>query len=297
MARALKSIGPLPPEVEVVISDNSTNDLSGEVTQLVMDEQPTQRWRYFHNPPGGTLIGNWNACVERARGHYVLMLHDDDYLLPGAISKLVSTLQAARSRYEAVLFGVQVVNEHERVQHRQTVSTAHFLHRSLATQKLLTNSSFVRMPAMVVSRRAYVEAGMLDPVQDGTGDLDIWLRVCSKHGLYRVPITTAAYTVHNGAVTAGMFQAQTISQLLRIFNRAAEQQLLSPPELETARARFFHQFVLAGTLRSMRNRNLKRARQVLDLLKHPELSHLGLSLRWLPLRLCFFVLTRFVQDE
>lgn len=298
LARTLKSLGSLPPEVEVVVSDNSpTDDGSEAVTRQCLAEQPADNWRYYRNPPGGTLIGNWNACVTRARGHYVLMLHDDDYLLPGALTTLVSTLQRTRNQHEAVLFGVQVVDEHERPIRRQNTSRARLLEPQLAVERLLSNSSFVRMPGMVVSRRAYLEAGMLDAVQEGTGDVDIWTRVCARYGLYCDPALTAAYTVHNGAATASMFQPKTIDQLLRVFNRAQQQALLPPDRLAAAKSQFFHQFVLAGTYRSLRNGKLHDARKVLELLRLPALRSLSTPLRWMPLLVCFYAVTRFVRQR
>jgi glycosyltransferase involved in cell wall biosynthesis len=298
LARTLNSLGPLPAGVEVLVSDNSTaNDESEQVTRHYMASQPTKQWRYYRNGPGGSLIGNWNACVTRARGHYVLMLHDDDYLLPGALTTLVQTLQYARNRHEAVLFGVEVVDEHERLMRRQTTSRSRLLNQQDATEKLLTNSSFVRMPGMVVSRRAYLEAGMLDAVQEGTGDVDIWTRVCSRYGLYCSSMITAAYTVHNGAATASMFQPKTIDQLLRVFNRAQQQALLPPDRLAAAKSHFFHQFVLAGAYRSLRNGKLHDARQVLELLRLPSLRSLSTPLRWLPVLACFYAVTRFVRKN
>ncbi|GAB3242018.1 glycosyltransferase [Hymenobacter seoulensis] len=297
LARTLRSLGPLPNGVEVLVSDNSLDDDSQVVTQRELASQPAGQWRYYHNPPGATLIDNWNACVQRARGYYVLMLHDDDYLLPGAVATLVQTLQRTQGRHEAILFGVQVVDEHERVRRHQGVRRAQFLAPQQAVHQLLTNSSLVRMPAMVVSRGAYFTAGMLDPVQEGTGDLDIWLRVCVHCGLYRVPATTAAYTVHNGALTASMFQERTVNLLLRIFEQAQQQELLPPRGLAAAKTHFFHQFVLAGTVRSLRNRNLVRARRVLELLEHPSLSQLEVSLRWLPLRWLLQLLACVVPAE
>ena len=60
---------------------------------------------------------------------------------------------------------------------------------------MLSNSSLVRIPALVADRRSCLELS-LDPEQYGTDDTDLWMRVFARHGLYCSPARTAAYTVH-----------------------------------------------------------------------------------------------------
>lgn len=286
LARALNSVLPLPPEVELIISDNSTaNNESEHTTSRVLADQPTSRWTYYHNPPGGSGGTNWVACVKRARGHYVLMLHDDDYLLPGSVEAMLTVLRQVRGKYHSVLFGVDVVDVQRRVLQKQTPSRTDYLPPAVAVEALLTNSSLIRVPAMAVSREVYRSTGGPDPSQSTTDDTDLWLRVFAAAGVYRVPITTCAYTVHDGAVTTGVFNQTTVQLLLQIFKKARGHNLLSEDRLQRAQAHFFHQFVLAGAYRSLCRRDTSAARQVLQLLNLPELKQLPTPARWLPIRL------------
>ena len=66
--------------------------------------------------------------------------------------------------------------------------------------------------------------------------------------------------------------------------RASRQNLLPASHLRRAQGQFFHQFVLAGTYRSLRHYDFAAARQVLALLALPALRPLPRPLRWLPLR-------------
>lgn len=293
LARALRSIGPLPAEVEVIISDNSTrNAASQHMSAHVLAGQPAARWRYYRNEPGGTAAANWAACVERARGHYLLMLHDDDYLLPGALHTMLQTLRAVRSQQHAVLFGVRVVDAARHEIQRQVPAQASYLSPEQAVEALLSDSSMVRMPALVVSREAYLRTGGPDPQQHDTDDTDLWLRVFAYGGVLQVPALTAAYSVHEGALTASVFQEHNIQLLQRIFQKARTQQLLPERQLQRAEARFFHQFILAGAYRALRRHDVQGARKVLALLQLPQLRHLATPLHWLPVRLGMQLLTR-----
>lgn len=285
LARALRSVLPLPADVELIISDNSTaNDDSEQITRRILAGQPTTRWSYYHNPPGGSGGTNWVACVKRARGHYVLMLHDDDYLLPGGVEAMLAVLRQVRGHYHSVQFGVDVVDARQRVLQKQTPSRSSYLSPAKAVEELLTNSSLIRVPAMAVSREVYRSTGGPDPAQSTTDDTDLWLRVFAEAGVYRVPVTTCAYTIHDGAVTTGVFNETTVQLLLQIFSKAQQQQLLPERRLNRAKTHFFNQFVLAGAYRSLCRRDVAAARQVLRLLQLPQLRPLPTPARWLPVR-------------
>lgn len=293
LARALQSIGPLPPEVEIIVSDNSTaNNDCEQVARAVLARQPDGQWRYYRNPPGGNVTSNWNLCLSRATGHFVQMLHDDDYLRPGALVHMLAALRQVQGQHEAVQFGVDVVDIAGRVLKHQRPRQARYLPAATSLEKVLTDSSYIRMPALVASRAAYHAVGGPDPTQENTDDTDVWARLFSRYGLWQVPACVACYTVHAGALTAGMFNEHIIDLLLRIFQKADQTQLLSPGQLRQAQGRFFHQFILAGAYRSLRRRDFASARQVLALFKLPALGHLAVPTRWLPVRLTFGLLAR-----
>ena len=291
LARALASIGPLPADVEIIVSDNSTANNDCEiVARTVLAEQPGAQWRYFRNAPGGNVTSNWNLCLSRARGHFVQMLHDDDYLLPGALAHMLTTLRTMRGQHEVVRFGVDVVDIEGHVLRHQRPAQAEYLPPAAALEKVLTNSSYVRMPALVASRAAYTAVGGPDPTQENTDDTDVWARLFARYGLCQAPGCVACYTVHAGALTAGMFNEHIIELLLRIFHKASQTKLLSAAQLRQAQGRFFHQFILAGAYRSLRRRDFSSARQVLALFQLPALQQLPVPARWLPVRLTLSLL-------
>jgi len=70
------------PDWEIVVSDNaSTDDVGAYLRQLA---DPRIRVRHHESPV--PVTANWNAALEKSRGDYVIMLGDDDALLPGALS-------------------------------------------------------------------------------------------------------------------------------------------------------------------------------------------------------------------
>ena len=67
---------------ELIVSDNdSTDDIAGFVQSL-----GDERVRYVRTDRFVPVTENWNNALRHSRGDYVVMLGDDDALLPGYLS-------------------------------------------------------------------------------------------------------------------------------------------------------------------------------------------------------------------
>ena len=72
------------PDWEVVVSDNaSEEDIAGHVAALA-----DPRIRCVRTPALVPVTANWNNALEHATGRYVVMLGDDDGLLPGFVANV-----------------------------------------------------------------------------------------------------------------------------------------------------------------------------------------------------------------
>lgn len=72
--------------LDVVVSDNNSNDDTREYLKSIVDS----RVSVILQKTNIGMFGNWNACLEAAKGDYFLLLSDDDLLEQGAIQALVS---------------------------------------------------------------------------------------------------------------------------------------------------------------------------------------------------------------
>jgi len=69
---------------EIVISDNaSEEDIKGYITSLA-----DQRIRYFRTASFVPVTDNWNNALHHASGDYIIMLGDDDALMPEYLNTL-----------------------------------------------------------------------------------------------------------------------------------------------------------------------------------------------------------------
>ncbi len=254
-------------EIELIISDDSTDLQSQQVVNNILSNWPGQ-WQYFRNINNLGMAQNWNQAIKLANGSYILLLHDDDFLYPNSLQAIISTLKSQTNL--VFLFGVKVVNEHEQILKFQR--SRGYLPPKMALIKVLSNSSFVRFPAIVVAKSAFETVGLFKENLAEPADLEMWVRLFSKYGVFCSDQITCAYTVHSQALTMGIFKEKTIDTILSIFEQASA--YLSPEQLAQCQKRFFHQFILAGAFRMLRRGQIKQFREILQLFELAQLQHI-----------------------
>lgn len=297
LAVALESVlAQLPSAgVEVVVSDNST-DARTEAVCTDLAQRYGRPVRYQRHVPGLGMNGNFDACVRLSSAEHVLILHDDDHLLPGAVAEMLASIETAPGA-DVRLFGVHVVTPEGKVLRRQKARHRRHLPPREALHRLMTRSSFVRFPGMVVSRRAYEDVGDFDPTVGGPSDVDMWARLFARYGLLWEPAVTAAYLVHEDAATTKVFTPETIASIDRMFASAGAHAGLAPEEISRWSAHWYHQFILAAAVRALRAGDRGKARAALQLFQTPQVEAAGPSGRWLPLRLALTALTAGAASE
>ena len=290
LARALSSVlengSSDPGRIELLVADNDS--ATGEAIARPLLEGWPGPTAYLGGENIG-MIGNFNRCISSSRGEAILILHDDDRLLPGALDAILGTLDAAPETEPVHVFGTLVVAGDGRVLRRHLWEAQVHVPPAVAVRRVLTNSSLIRFPSVVVERSAYEAAGGFRDNFGGADDLDMWVRLFSRFGVTLQPAPVSAYTIHAGADTESMFDATTIGHLLAIFESARALALVDDAALHRSRADYFHQFILGGTYRRLLAGDRAGARAVLGMFDLPELADLGPSRRWGPVRRVFSV--------
>lgn len=275
IADTLRSMTALPPQLhdrlEVVVTDDSDD---GAVEQVVRRELEGWGGRatYLRNGSRLGMAGNWNASVRAATGAAVVVVHDDDYLVTTGIPEALRALERPHPR--VMLFGVEIVDRCGQRKRLQCQSRRIHLPPAEAVRRLLSDSSFVRFPAMVVAREAYQSAGLFDETVGEAADLDMWLRLGAVHGVTLQPTLLAAYRVHDGALTSGMWHQSTLDTVARIARRVPST-LVSARERDALLGRFYSQFLLAGAARRLQGRDPAGALRILDLFTVPPVATLA----------------------
>lgn len=95
---------------EILVSDNASSDDTPTI------EAAYPQLRYLRRPELLPMADHWSLCVLEAKGKYVKILCDDDWLLPGALEREVTALEkdsrivaAASARTEVSADGTVMV--------------------------------------------------------------------------------------------------------------------------------------------------------------------------------------------
>jgi glycosyltransferase involved in cell wall biosynthesis len=75
-------------DIEVLIGDDGTSKAIKAWAESVTSID--SRVRYQRNERKLGLAGNWNTLADAARGEFIVIIGDDDRLLPNFVEKLVT---------------------------------------------------------------------------------------------------------------------------------------------------------------------------------------------------------------
>lgn len=293
--RAIRSIiesaGDAHDEVEIIVSDNSP-EISEGACRRALKAWPG-RSLYLGNSSNGGAVANFNQCIDRASGTYILFVHDDDRLLPNAVSDVLRALGTPEAPNAVLFFGVRIVDEAQRTLRRQQFCRDVSLDPPSALLGLLSDTGIAWFPGLVVSREAYAAVGPFDAEAGNATDLEMWVRLFSVFGLRCVPSAISAYSVHVASATqTSAFDEASIARILAIFARAEASGVLSPETIAECRAQFLPQVIIGSAAFALRAGHADDARQVMALFDLPAVRSRRLSLSWRAVRLTFAILVR-----
>ena len=77
-------------DMELIVFDNANTDNTAEVVNSYSNDK---RLKYYRTDSVVDVTENWNNALKKSSGNYVLMMGDDDFLLPGYFDTLDKTIK------------------------------------------------------------------------------------------------------------------------------------------------------------------------------------------------------------
>ncbi len=192
----------LPDEI-IISDDSSSDDTEKWVSEL--SDRSTTNIRYFRNRPALKQAANVNQLFKYAKNELLILLHDDDLLMPGAIQSLYNCFQQYPDIDAA--FGKQylmsdsgIVDEQGSVMLNQVFYRTH-VYQGLKLSSL--ESGFLQQfpnDAYLIKSNKAREVGYREDAGDAC-DFDFALRLGMQNlKLYFLDEYTAKYRLSNDAV-------------------------------------------------------------------------------------------------
>jgi GT2 family glycosyltransferase len=94
------------PDVQVIVSDDSTDQRTED---LISAHPQRDRIRYVRNKPSLRQAANVNRLFALADGPWLVLLHDDDVLLPTAVEDMLASAEA-NPQIDMVFGKQQIIN-------------------------------------------------------------------------------------------------------------------------------------------------------------------------------------------
>lgn len=189
LSAALDSV--LAQEVDAVLEVLVVDDASSIDYSAVKAAFASRGVRFFRQPTNEGMVATWNAAVRRSTGTLVLLLGQDDLLMPGMLRAYV----AAFERDPGIALcacGRQFIDEHgNQVQPLRFVNDrrhifsredTYWLQHCDAVRLCLRNGNVIGEPSAVMYRRSVFDRIRgYDPAFRHAADLDFNLRA-AQHG-------------------------------------------------------------------------------------------------------------------
>lgn len=164
-----QDIDPAEMQIEVIDDCSSSDD-----PEACVREFGQGRVSFYRKPANAGAIPNFNTCIERSTGHYVHILHGDDFVKPGFYRAIEERVEEHREQIDLFIVRCLVVDEQgaldsltPRIKELESPS-------SDPSYMYLGNS--VRTPGCVVRRSFYEQyGGFLTPLVH-TADWEMWAR-------------------------------------------------------------------------------------------------------------------------
>lgn len=179
----------------VVIDDNSPDD-----TAAVMARIGDPRVRYLRNSANLGPEGNWNRCLQEARGRYFKLLPHDDLLHPDCLARQVQVLEADTAQHLSLVFSArEVIGPDGRllmVRGCPGVSEGRIAAAELVRACVRRGTNLIGEPGAVLLRRELAQRLERFDGQDGyVIDLDFWFRLLEHGDAYYLAQPLAAFRV------------------------------------------------------------------------------------------------------
>jgi glycosyltransferase involved in cell wall biosynthesis len=201
------------PETEIIIVDDRSTDNTVSIAKEYSAR--FKKISVYENDRNLGLVGNWNRCMELAKGEWIKFLFQDDFIEKNCLSRL---LQFSENEQFIVSNRDFIFDDDVPTDVRNTYqNNLHTLDKILRVKEpgnisaeqisrivaRLVNTNFIGEPTVVMFRRNLLDRiGVFSSDLVQICDLEYWLRIALNYGLYYVPENLAHFRVHNKSMSS-----------------------------------------------------------------------------------------------
>jgi glycosyltransferase involved in cell wall biosynthesis len=244
--------------IEILVSDDSSDDATEQVLNKLICSGVV---RYWHHRPAKRQAGNVNHLFEQASGDRLLLLHDDDVLLPDAVSRLAACWEeepditaAFGKQYLIRMDGVLLQRESEELNEAYQRTSAFVGRQSSAIRSALT-AQFPNDGYLILATAARAVRYRDTPDVGDACDLDFGLRLAGAFdAFYYLDEYIMKYRLTDISVSHSKNYADCIYYVIESAS--------VPAEIEEARRHCLRKYAVSAVHKSIQTGNRQTARRI-----------------------------------
>jgi GT2 family glycosyltransferase len=193
--------------VRVLIIDDASPDDTAEVATALASRDP--RVTLVRHPVNRGHIATYNEGIEWAAADYMLLLSADDYLLPGALERAASLMDAHPEVGFTFGRGVELMEDGTRVPQQGITRQCD---NDTPAWRILSGLEFIELsgprnivctPTAVVRTQLQKEIGGYRTELPHAGDMEMWLRLAAHASVGVLHHYQAVYRWHTANMSRG----------------------------------------------------------------------------------------------
>ena len=196
------------------------DDQSQDATESLVAGYQDPRIRFATNSRRLGPEGNWNRCLETARGRYVKVLPQDDELHPDCLEQQVAVLEADSREETALVFAARrVVDQRGRylMTRRYPGDAGPVEGRRLVRRCVRSGGNLIGEPGVVLFRRSLARStGAFTAEAPYVIDIDYWFRLLAQGRGHYIdqPLATFRVSPTSWSVALGRRQVSDFHALI-----------------------------------------------------------------------------------
>ncbi|MEH6814117.1 MAG: glycosyltransferase [Motiliproteus sp.] len=197
-------------DFELIIIDDCSPDDTVDLVRRYNDP----RLRYICNAHNLGPEGNWNRCLQEAKGRYFKLLPQDDLLYPDTLQRQVDILQNDPESQVALVFGARNIIDAQ----GKTITKrglpggreGRVAGTGLVRRCVRFGTNLIGEPGSVLMRKALADkVGLFDGDVGYVIDLDYWVRLLSHGDAYYQNSVVSAFRVSGGSWSVAIGTSQS----------------------------------------------------------------------------------------
>jgi len=220
-------------DFDLIVCDDASTDRTLEIVSKILDK----RLSIHRNPKRLGLVGNWNRCLQLARGEYFVLMHQDDLMHQDNLTAKVAFLEAHPS-VGFVHSNIRCIDEsgNDIGGHWLPQAETNCVEPGMKCfERLISIGNFICCPSVMARRNCFERFGSFDSRLPFTVDLEMWLRLSSHCDVGYLAMPLIQYRLHNKQETQKFSAGRDVIEVGRAIRIALNEHLASSASVSLRR--------------------------------------------------------------